>query len=378
MAISTSNLFSSKSAPLSNSKSTSTNPSTTPSIDAKNTASMTSLDQASETTLSSHDAAAEFDGEVNTNDTLPTQETLKKVENHPILDQDGRSIPFKNLYTGPNVARRVLVIFVRHFYCGNCQEYVRTLTSSITPSSLLSLPTPTFIAIVGCGSPSLIPMWIDATSCPFPVYADPTKLLYSELGMFRTLNMGNRPEYQRKDFLSLMIGGFWQSMSMVTSGQALKGGDMYQVGGEFMFEPVNDASPICTPGSVGEEEKRLSAEAGKENGADGERGEEGMLELQPVEEKRVTWCHRMRNTRDHAEMPEVREVLGLDGEGVMGNCKKRWSKAMETRKGTGLSRRNTGTADGDANEAFRRKIKELDEGSSKRASSEDKENVAGR
>ncbi|CZT41739.1 uncharacterized protein RSE6_01516 [Rhynchosporium secalis] len=378
MAISTSNLFSSKSAPLSNSKSTSTNPSTTPSIDTKNTASMTSLDQASETTLSSHDAAAEFDGEVNTNDTLPTQETLKKVENHPILDQDGRSIPFKNLYTGPNVARRVLVIFVRHFYCGNCQEYIRTLTSSITPSSLLSLPTPTFIAIVGCGSPSLIPMWIDATSCPFPVYADPTKLLYSELGMFRTLNMGNRPEYQRKDFLSLMIGGFWQSMSMVTSGQALKGGDMYQVGGELMFEPVNDASPICTPGSVGEEEKRLSAEAGKENGADGERGEEGMLELQPVEEKRVTWCHRMRNTRDHAEMPELREVLGLDGEGVMGNCKKRWSKAMETRKGTGLSRRNTGTADGDANEAFRRKIKELDEGSSKRASSEDKENVAGR
>ncbi|CZS88245.1 hypothetical protein WAI453_000671 [Rhynchosporium graminicola] len=378
MAISTSNLFSSKSAPLSNSKSTSTNPSTTPSIDTKNTASMTSLDQASDTTLSSHDAAAEFDGEVNTNDTLPTQETLKKVENHPILDQDGRSIPFKNLYTGPNVARRVLVIFVRHFYCGNCQEYIRTLTSSITPSSLLSLPTPTFIAIVGCGSPSLIPMWIDATSCPFPVYADPTKLLYSELGMFRTLNMGNRPEYQRKDFLSLMIGGFWQSMSMVTSGQALKGGDMYQVGGEFMFEPVNDASPICTPGSVGEEEKRLSAEAGKENGADGERGEEGMLELQPVEEKRVTWCHRMRNTRDHAEMPELREVLGLDGEGVMGNCKKRWSKAMETRKGTGLSRRNTGTADGDANEAFRRKIKELDEGSSKRASSEDKESVAGR
>ena len=186
----------------------------------------------SDESFSSHDASADFSGEVNTNNNIPSQETLKRVENFPILDQDGRSIPFKNLYTGPNVTRRVLVIFIRHFYCGvcspsipqlspqilvatttarantdnlqqNCQEYVRSLTASITPSSLLSLPTPTFIAIVGCGSPSLISMYQSATNCPFPIYADPTKKLYSELGMLRTLNLGARPEYQRKESLSL-------------------------------------------------------------------------------------------------------------------------------------------------------------------------------
>ena len=45
---------------------------------------------------------------------------------------------------------------------------------------------------------------------------------------------------------------------------AFQGGDYRQVGGEFVFE-----------------------------------------------NEEVTWCHRMRNTRDHAELEEVRQVLGL-------------------------------------------------------------------
>ncbi|KAG4414717.1 hypothetical protein IFR04_012151 [Cadophora malorum] len=334
----------------------------------------------SDESFSSHDASADFSGEVNTNNNIPSQETLKRVENFPILDQDGRSIPFKNLYTGPNVTRRVLVIFIRHFYCGNCQEYVRSLTASITPSSLLSLPTPTFIAIVGCGSPSLISMYQSATNCLFPIYADPTKKLYSELGMLRTLNLGARPEYQRKESLSLMVAGFVQSMKMMKSGQTLKGGDMYQVGGEFMFEPVDGGSPVSTP--EGELEKMLSGETAGENATShesthtslGAKGESGMLEHGPVEEKRVTWCHRMRNTRDHAEIPELREVLGLDGEGVLGKNKKRWTKALVERKGTGLSSRSVASStNADANEGFSRKVKELDEGS--RGNSSEKENA---
>jgi len=215
-------------------------------------------------------------------------------------------------------------------------------------------------------------MYQSATSCPFPIYADPTKKLYSELGMLRTLNLGARPEYQRKELLSIMVAGFMQSMKMMKSGQTLKGGDMYQVGGEFMFEPVDDASPISTPESE-DMEKMLSGENG--------RGESGMLENGPVEEKRVTWCHRMRNTRDHAEIPELREVLGLDGEGVPGKSKKRWTRALAQRKGTGLSSRSVdavGSANGNANstsdEEFRRKVRELDEG--RRGSTSDKENVA--
>lgn len=60
----------------------------------------------------------DFEGEVMTNNTLPSPELLRKIENIVLLDQHGKSHTFKSIYTGPNVARRVLIIFVRHFYCG--------------------------------------------------------------------------------------------------------------------------------------------------------------------------------------------------------------------------------------------------------------------
>lgn len=76
-----------------------------------------------------------------------------------------------------------------------------------------------------------------------------------------------------------------------------------------MFEPVEDDENI---------------------GANAD-GETGIAEV----EKMITWCHRMRTTRDHCEIPELREVLGMDGSGVSIKDQKLWKKALETRKGTG-------------------------------------------
>ncbi|KAH6683404.1 AhpC/TSA antioxidant enzyme-domain-containing protein [Halenospora varia] len=266
------------------------------------------------------DNTAEFSGDVSTNNEIPTQEILRKVDKLTVLDADGKAVPFKDIYNGPGVARRVLVIFIRHFFCGNCQEFIRSLAASITPADLLQLPTPTFIAVIGCGSPSLIPMYQNETACPFPVYADPTKKLYDELGMLRTLNLGTRPEYQRKALVSMMTASFVQSLKMLKGGKAFQGGDYQQVGGEFMFEPVDLTTPICAPG---DNSKQLGAIGGNET--------------ESREEKRVTWCHRMKNTRDHAEIPELREVLGFDEEESPGHDVKRWQKALRERKGTGLS-----------------------------------------
>ena len=69
----------------------------------------------------------DFDGEVSTTSELPSAETIKKIENYIILDRDGKSRKFKSLYNRRNVARRVLVIFIRHFFCGVC----RSLTYSL-------------------------------------------------------------------------------------------------------------------------------------------------------------------------------------------------------------------------------------------------------
>ncbi|TVY41796.1 Thioredoxin-like protein [Lachnellula occidentalis] len=310
-------------------------------LDSKTLAALEQIDtsRASEQNYTDRvDHTAEFKGDVNTNNEIPTQATLAGLEKLMVLDKDGTTIPFKDLYNGPNVARRVLIIFIRHFFCGNCQEYMRSITASITPSDLLHLPTPTFIAVVGCGSPSLISMFQEATSCPFPIYADPTKKTYEQLGMLRTLTLGAHPEYMRKSLVSAVFSSVVQGIKHMKGGKAFQGGDLQQVGGEFLFEPVNMATPICSPdvGNADNERKMLGEGAGATVDA------AGNLSVGAVgEEKRVSWCHRMRNTRDHAEIPELREVLGLDGYGVPGGNKRRWTRALGKRKGTGLTERSS-------------------------------------
>ncbi|KAI9784563.1 MAG: hypothetical protein M1839_001785 [Geoglossum umbratile] len=211
----------------------------------------------------SFDPSTEFQGDLAVFDDVPTQENLDKAADLPVLSVDGSSQPFRSLYSGEGVAHRVFVVFVRHFFCGNCQSYVRSLSASITPDSLLSLPEPTSIVVVGCGSPELIHMYTEATQCPFPIYAEPTRKLYDQLGMLRTLSLGSKqPDYMRS---SILAGVFRSMVQSVKAGSgAIKGGDLRQVGGEFLFE-----------------------------------------------EGKVVWCHRMKNTRDHSEIPELRRILGL-------------------------------------------------------------------
>jgi len=287
----------------------------------------------------------DFEGSVDSNNDLPSTATLSRIGNFLVLDRDGKSHAFKSLYTGKHVARRVLIIFVRHFFCGNCQEYLRSVSSSISPDALLRLPISTFIAVVGCGDPGLIEMYAAETGCPFPIYADPTRKLYDELGMMRTLALGTRPAYTKQHLLKSSLASVVQGLKQIKSGLATKGGDARQIGGEFLFEPLDLQSPVSTPfgglqgsgfgegGGFGFGEVSLESDTSLD-GKGGVRDDGGGT---VGEEKRVTWCHRMKTTRDHAEIPELMEVLGLDGQGVPIADQKRWVKAVESRKGTGLS-----------------------------------------
>lgn len=274
----------------------------------------------------------DFDGELQTNNELPSAEVQKMIEDYIVLDKDGKSRTFKSLYMGPNVARRVLVIFIRHFFCGNCQEYLRTLSEVITPDSLLRLPISTFITVVGCGDPKLIDMYAKETGCPFPIYTDPTRQLFDALGMVKTLTMGAKPAYAKKSTSKGIFDSIVQGLRQVPKGLALKSGDHRQVGGEFLFEPLHISTPLSTPRE--EQHPQFGTleqpEAGK-----GKVEEEG----ERAEEKRITWCHRMKTTRDHAEMPELLEILGLDGiiekPAVMDD--KKWEEMRRERKGTGAT-----------------------------------------
>ncbi|KAG5962538.1 hypothetical protein E4U58_003831 [Claviceps cyperi] len=222
----------------------------------------------------------DFEGNVGTDDEIPSKKTITKVDDYLVLDKHGESTPFKDLYRGNGQKRRVLVIFIRHFYCGNCQEYLRSLAASITPESLSSLPVSTSIVAIGCGDPALIDMYVETTKWPFEIYTDPSASLFRELGMTKTLALGKKPDYIKKGFFVNILHSVEQALRSIPEGLALKSGDQRQVGGEFLFEPLDKASTAA------------EVEGG---------------------EKKLTWCHRMRTTRDHAEIPELMKVLGLEG-----------------------------------------------------------------
>ncbi|KAG5976360.1 hypothetical protein E4U55_007342 [Claviceps digitariae] len=263
-----------------------------------------------------------FEGEVSTNDELPSAETIAKIDNYIVLDKYRKSTPFRKLYRGGGATRRTLLIFIRHFYCGNCQEYLRSVAESITLEALNTIPVTTSIVVIGCGDPALIDMYTETTNWPYAIYTDPSGAIFNELGMAKTLALGEKPGYMKRSMLTSTICSIGQALRGIPEGLALKSGDHRQVGGEFLFEPLTMRTPVQTPREVPSLALGLL--------------EEEDPELDKLaEEKRLTWCHRMRTTRDHAEIPELMEVLGLEGHGEPIPDKKRWSEAVRSRKGTG-------------------------------------------
>lgn len=130
-----------------------------------------------------------------------------------------------------------------------------------------TMAIPTSIIIIGCGSPELIPQYKANTQCPFPIFADPTRAIFKHLGMGITLDMlgRKRPEYM-KDINPLQwINGQNKEILATKGRKRFRGGNLLQIGGEFLFQ-------------------------------DGE----------------VHWCHRMKNMRGHAEVDVIRRVLQIE------------------------------------------------------------------
>lgn len=182
--------------------------------------------------------------------------------------------------------------------------------------------------MIGCGDPALIDMYVHETNCRFPVYTDPTRSLFHALGMTKTLQMGAKPAYMRKSMTRSIVDSIVQGVKQLPTGNVLKMGDQRQVGGEFLFEPRNILTPVTTPRDekfqpMDTLEDPQDSAPGRENGRRKDYGDE---------EKRVTWCHRMKTTRDHAEIPELIEVLGLDVSRSAGR-----NSVTSARKGKGQS-----------------------------------------
>lgn len=54
-----------------------------------------------------------------------SEETLKKAGDLEIFDENGTKLKFSSLYSD----KQVLIVFIRHFFCGNCMVNGSILSS---------------------------------------------------------------------------------------------------------------------------------------------------------------------------------------------------------------------------------------------------------
>jgi len=169
-------------------------------------------------------------------DPLPNASDLEALNTTNVTDKNNNSIPFSTLIKSPDHPR-VIIAFIRHFFCGNCQQYISQLSKTLPPSHLSSLPTPTKLIVIGCGEPKNISSYYTETNCAFEIYADKDRNLYSKLGFVCNLTQHDeKPQYMQKSFAANFMSSVRQSVAALPGGTTFSGGKISQNGGEAVWE----------------------------------------------------------------------------------------------------------------------------------------------
>ncbi|KAK7437271.1 hypothetical protein VKT23_018716 [Stygiomarasmius scandens] len=199
---------------------------------------------------------------MSTSSDLPDQRVIEKVCDLELFDAKGKKIKFNTIIAG----KKVIVVFIRHFFCGSCQQYVEQLAS--VPKEKLEGAN-IGLVVVGCGDWQPITHYAEETGFKGEIYAEPTRAIYRELGMIS--NMGGTPQgEERKSYLKR--GPLFNALRSIWRGPLSKPsligkqGNVAQLGGEFVFEP----------------------------------------------EKKCTFAYRMKHSEDHVEVVDLMKRAGVD------------------------------------------------------------------
>ncbi|KAJ3879239.1 AhpC/TSA antioxidant enzyme-domain-containing protein [Lentinula edodes] len=196
---------------------------------------------------------------------IPDTETLSKLSHLEVFDASGNKVRFGSLFEN----QTVIVVFIRHFFCGNCQLYVSQLSSEYQKLSQVFKEANIDIIAIGCGDWQPIEKYSDITEFPSSkIFADPSLGVFHGLGMdIQTLARTPTGE-KRASYLTegIIKGSLWSIWRGLKNPRLIgKQGNIAQLGGEFILGPGN----------------------------------------------RCTFAHRMRHTEDHAEISELLEGAGL-------------------------------------------------------------------
>ncbi len=148
-----------------------------------------------------------------------------------VYGQSGEEVMFGDLFK----KRRTLVCFLRHWWCGFCQQFAMSVRH-IDPLPLKKANLD-FI-IVGQGDWHVIKAYREVMQVQYPMYADPKRNVYRALGMTLRTNEANpacaRPDYNQ---MSLTKGILVAIKKGLFDMPIRNPGDMKLLGGDFILGP---------------------------------------------------------------------------------------------------------------------------------------------
>ncbi|KAF4551758.1 Hypothetical protein D9617_12g036480 [Elsinoe fawcettii] len=165
---------------------------------------------------------------------LPGEKDIEKLKGLEVKSEDGKAVPFKSLVEDASHPR-ILTVFIRHFFCGFCEEYLRVLNNELTPATLSAMTPPTKLVVIGCGDYSLIADYKKRVGITYDVYADSSRATYNTLGFAVTLATGSKQsEFTDRSFASVAFSSFLTNLTAGPS-KLFSGGKTAQNGGELVW-----------------------------------------------------------------------------------------------------------------------------------------------
>jgi len=150
-----------------------------------------------------------------------------------VFNSKGEKVRFGDVFA----SQKTVVVFVRHFFCGSCMQYVSQL-ATVRQDALEAASTK--LVIIGCGDWSLIENYQKNTGFEGDIYANPDRKLYDTLGLVSNLQATPKGEERRsyltRSLLSGTLSSIWRG-PLKNPSHVGKQGNISQNGGDFVFGP---------------------------------------------------------------------------------------------------------------------------------------------
>ncbi|KAK8864192.1 hypothetical protein IAR55_001438 [Kwoniella newhampshirensis] len=166
----------------------------------------------------------------------PTAKELFEASLLQVVGEHGERVKFGDLVNGK---KRTIVVFIRHWFCPLCAQYMNSIISEVSVDALEKANVE--LLIIGNGSDKMLDGYRNkAFRCPFKMYTDPTLALYRALGLTRQTG-DSGPEEEKGDYLvQSAMESTVQTIKRATKMPLRNPGHFLQLGGEFVFDsPLN-------------------------------------------------------------------------------------------------------------------------------------------